>query len=252
MKVAVTWSGGKDSYTAYHKVTEQGHEVTCFLTCIYLEPYIFHSLLIAELGARSLRIPQVKFEVKNYSKIYQNWMEILSRLKKEKGVEALVTGDIDSVDHKRVWDEMCGKLGIELITPLWDLPAYPESRYRERILNMELSTGMRAIINCIDLNYFSENWLGREFDRACVQEMRALVGPQGVGIDAAGEFGDFHTSVVDSPFFKERIEITRFRKKKTAWTGPGLGAAQERTGSPSIGNFLYMDIEEAVLKPKNH
>jgi uncharacterized protein (TIGR00290 family) len=250
MRVAVTWSGGKDSYTAYHKAIEQGHDVACFLTCVYLEPYIFHSLLIAELGAKALETPQIKFKVKDYKNIYQDWLEALSRLKKEEGVEALVTGDIDSVDHRQVWEEMCSKLDMELIMPLWDLPSYPGNRYRERILNMELSTGMKAIINCIDLNYFSEEWLGREFDRACVQEMKTLVGPPGVGIDAAGEFGDFHTSVLDSPLFKKSIEITKSSKKKTVWSGPGLGGAQTRTGSPSSGNFLYLDIEEAVLRSK--
>ena len=250
MRVVVTWSGGKDSYTAYHKAIEQGHDVAYLLTCVYVKPYIFHSYLISELGAKALRTTQIEFEVKDYSNIYQDWFEVLARLKKEEGVEALVTGDIDSVDHKRVWDEMCGKLGMELIMPLWDMPPYPGNRYRERVLNMELSTGMRAIINCIDLKYFSEEWLGREFDRTCVQEMKALVGPPGVGIDAAGEFGDFHTSVLDSPLFKEAIEITKSSKKKMVWGGPGLGNAQTSTGSQPGGTFLYMDIEEAVLRPK--
>jgi diphthine-ammonia ligase len=250
MRVAAFWSGGKDCYTAYHNAIEQGHHVVYLLTCVYLEPYIFHSLLMSELGAKALGTPQIKFKVKDYKNMYQAWFEVFARLKKE-GIEAIVTGDIDSVDHKRAWDDMCSKFGMELIMPLWDLPSYPGNRYRERVLNMELSTGMKAIINCIDLKYFGEEWLGREFDRACVQEMKALVGPPGVGIDATGEFGDFHTTVLDSPLFKESIEITKFSKKKLVWGGPGLGDAQTHMGLPSSGNFLYMDIEEAVLRPKN-
>jgi diphthine-ammonia ligase len=250
MRVAAFWSGGKDCYTAYHKAIEQGHHVAYLLTCDYLEPYIFHSLLMSELGAKALGTPQIKFKVKDYKNMYQAWFEVFARLKKE-GIEAIVTGDIDSVDHKRAWDDMCSKFGMELIMPLWDLPSYPGNRYRERVLNMELSTGMKAIINCIDLKYFGEEWLGREFDRACVQEMKALVGPPGVGIDATGEFGDFHTTVLDSPLFKESIELTKFSKKKLVWGGPGLGDAQTHMGLPSSGNFLYMDIKEAVLRPKN-
>jgi diphthamide synthase (EF-2-diphthine--ammonia ligase) len=101
---------------------------------------------------------------------------------------------------------------------------------------------MRAIINCIDLKYFGEEWLGREFDKACVQEMKALVGSPGIGIDATGEFGEFHTSVLDAPLFKETIEITKFSKKTRV---------VKFGESPRRRNFLFMDIEQAVLKPKN-
>ncbi len=246
----MTWSGGKDCYTAYHKVVEQGHEVACFLTCVYLEPYIFHSYLISELGAKALEVPWVKFEVKDYGKMYQDWYDVLARRKKDYGIEALVTGDIDSEDHKLWFDDLCGKLDMKLVMPLWDMPPYPGNRYRKRVLNMELSTGMRAIINCIDLKYFGEEWLGREFDRSCVQDMKPLVGPPGQGIDAVGEFGDFHTSVLDSPMYKQAIEITKFSKKKIVWDGLGLGKAQTTQGSQLSGTFLYMDIEEAVLRPK--
>jgi len=108
---------------------------------------------------------------------------------------------------------------------------------------MELSLGMRPILNCIDLKYFGEEWLGREFDRACVEDMKPLVGRPGVGIDATGEPGEFHTTVLDAPLFKESIEITKFSKKSQVI---------DYGGSPDpTGNFCYMDIEEAVLGSKN-
>ena len=256
MRVAAIWSGGKDVYTAYHKAIEQGHDVAYLLTFVYVEPYIFHSLPIMELQSKALGTPQLKIKIKDP---YQDIFEGFARLKKEEGVDAILTGDIDSIDHKRVWGDMCSKLGIQLIMPLWDRPPYPRNSYRERVLNMEFSTGMRAIINCVNLKYLGEEWVGREFDRSCVQEMKALVGPPGIGIDAVGEFGEFHTSVLDSPLFKEAIEITKFSRKKLVWDqsegesrgAPGLSDTQTRMGSPPSGNYLYMDIEEAVLRPKN-
>lgn len=259
MRVAVFCGGGKDGYTAFHKAREEGHDVVYLLTFVYAEPYIFHSLLIAELHSQALGIPQLKVKV-NSKNPFPDIFEAFTRLKKEEKVEGIVTGDIDAPDHKRAWDEMCGKLGMKLLAPLWDLPPYPGNRYRERVLNMELSTGMKAIINCIDLKYLGEEWLGREFDRACVNEMKALVGPPGVGIDAVGEFGEFHTTVLDSPLFKKSIEITKFRKEKLVYGrregeprgARGLGDAQIRKGLPPGSSFLFMNIEEAVLRPKNH
>ena len=40
---------------------------------------------------------------------------------------------------------------------------------------------MKAAINCIDLDHFGEEWLGREFDRACIEEIKIPFGPSGIG-----------------------------------------------------------------------
>ena len=84
--------------------------------------------------------------------------------------------------------------------------------------------------------------MGREFDKASIKEMKPLVGTWGVGIDAVGEPGVYHTTLLDTPLFKETIEITKFSKKSLEL---------DFGGSPNrVVNFLYRDIEEAVLKPK--
>jgi len=247
MRVVVHWSGGKDSCTAYHKVIEQGHEVAFLVTYVYMDPYVFHSLPVMELQSKALGIPHIKIKIESTrpQDRYDQILDVHARLNKEEGIEAIVTGDIDNVHHKRVWKDACKKLNMKLIMPLWDRPFsfIPGNPYRKRVLNMELSLGMRPILNCIDLKYFGEEWLGREFDRACVEDMKPLVGRPGVGIDATGEPGEFHTTVLDAPLFKEAIEIIKFSKKSRV---------VDYGGSPDpTGNFCYMDIEEAVLKPKN-
>jgi uncharacterized protein (TIGR00290 family) len=244
MRVVVHWSGGKDCTTALHKIIEQGHEVARLVTYVYMEPYVFHSLLAAELQSKALGISHLK--VKVGADRFNDIIGALTRLKKEEGIEGIVTGDIDNVHHKRTWDYACKKLGVKLIMPLWDRHFFsllPGDRHRERVLNTELSLGMKPIISCIDLNYLSQEWLGREFNKNCVQDMRPLVGPWGVGIDAVGEPGEFHTTVLDAPLFKQVVEITKSSKKNEELD---FGGWPNR-----VGNFLYMDIEEAVLRPKN-
>jgi len=243
MRVVVHWSGGKDCTTALHKIIEQGHEVACLVTYIYMEPYVFHSIRVAELQAQSLGIPHVKVKVEGDR--FNAIVGTLARLKKEEGIEGIVTGDIDNVHHKRTWDYACKKLDVKLIMPLWDRHFFsllPGDRHRKRVLNIELSVGMKPIISCIDLNYLGKEWLGREFNSNCVEDMKPLVGPWGHGIDATGEPGEFHTTVLDAPLFKQAIEITKFNKKNEEL---------DFGGSPNrFGNFLYMEVEEAVLKPK--
>ena len=208
-----------------------------------MEPYIFHSIRVAELQAEALGIPHLKVKVEGDR--FDAIVGELTRLKKEEDIEGIVTGDIDNVHHKRTWDYACKKLGTKLLMPLWDRPFFsllPGDRYRKRVLDMELSVGMKPILSCIDLNYLGEEWFGREFDRKCVEDMKPLIGPWGKGIDATGEPGEYHSTVLDAPLFKQSIDITKFTKKNKELD---FGGWPNR-----VGNFLYMDVEEAVLKPK--
>jgi len=198
---------------------------------------------MAELQAEALGIPHLKVKIEGNR--FDAIVGELTRLKKEEDIDGIVTGDIDNVHHKRTWDYACKKLGTRLLMPLWDRPFFsllPGDRYRKRVLDMELSVGMQPILSCIDLNYLGEEWFGRQFDRKCVEDMKPLIGPWGKGIDATGEPGEFHSTVLDAPLFKQAIEITKFTRKNEELD---FGGWPNR-----VGNFLYMDVEEAVLKPK--
>jgi diphthine-ammonia ligase len=109
-------------------------------------------------------------------------------------------------------------------------------------MEMEQTAGVKAILSCVDQRYFAPEWLGREIDRKCVEDLQSLVGPAGKGIDVSGEPGEYHSTSLDAPLFKERIEITKFTKKSKV---------VDFGGSPfREGDFLYMEIEEAGLQPK--
>lgn len=242
MKVVVHWSGGKDCCTALHKVVEQGHEVVSLVTYIYMEPYIFHSFKVIELQAKALGIPH-KF-VKITDDRYTDILEALTRFHVDQGVQAIVTGDIDNVPHKRAWDSVCKKLGIKFLLPLWDRPLglLPGNRYRKRIMNIELQTGVEAILGCVDTRYFEEKWLARPINKQTLEEMKPLVGPWGKGIDISGEPGEYHSITLNAPLFKQAIEITKYAAKRKVVDFGGWPYRE--------GDFLYMDIEEARLVPK--
>ena len=230
MKVVVHWSGGKECCLAYHKAIEQGHDVAYLLTFVYMEPYIFHSLLITELQSKALRTPQLKVKIEDR---YQDILDALARLNREEGIEAIVTGDIVGAGcarlHQMYYEIMCEKLGMNLIMPLEN-----PSGDTYDVLDEEILTGLRPIMTCVNLNYIGEEWLGRELDRTSIKDLKRLADRE--GIDVCSEDGrSFHTMVIDSPLFKEAIEITKFskeisREKKRSW--------------------LYMDVEEASLRPK--
>jgi diphthine-ammonia ligase len=234
MKVVVHWSGGKECTLAHHKVAAQGHEVAYLLTFVYREPYIFHSLPVMALQSKALGTPQLKVKIK---KAYEDILAALARLKKEEGVEGIVTGDIVGAGcaqiHQTYYDAMCKQLGMALI-----MPNENPSRDTYDVLKEEIAAGLKPIMNCINLDHFEEEWLGRELDGASIKDLKALADKQ--GIDVCSEDGrGFHTMVVDSPLFKESIEITKFKKK----------VSKEKTKNWKR-TWLYMDIKEAFLRPK--
>ena len=207
--MSFTGAAAKTAAPHFHKIVEQGHEVASLVTYIYMEPYAFHSFKVIEQQAKALGMPH-QF-VKITDKRYDDIMGTLERLHKEAGAKAIVTGDIDNVHHRRVWKDACRKLDMQLIMPLWDpLNLIPGNRHRKRIMELEQATGVKAILSCIDQRYFTPEWLGRQIDRKCIEDMQPLGGPAGKGIDVSGEPGEYHSTSLDAPLFKQRVEITKF------------------------------------------
>ena len=234
MRVVVNWSGGKECCLAYHKVIEQGHEVAYLLSYIYKEPYVFHSVPVMELQSKTLGIPHLKVKIK---KAYEDILATLARLNKEDGIEGFVTGDIVGAGcaqiHQTYYDTMCEQLGMTVI-----MPNENPSKDTYHVLNEEIVAGIRPIMNCINLDHLGEEWLGRVLDKDSIKELKAVADKQ--GIDVCSEDGrGFHTMVLDASLFKERIEISKFKKKKNTEKAKNWKR-----------NWLYMDIKEAFLRPK--
>jgi uncharacterized protein (TIGR00290 family) len=234
MRVVVHWSGGKECCLAYHKVVAQGHEVAYLLSYVYKEPYIFHSFPVMEVQSKTLSVPLLKVKIK---KAYEDILATLTRLNKEEGIEGIVTGDIVGAGcaqiHQTYYDAMCEQLGMTLI-----MPNENPSKYTYDVLREEINTGIKPIMNCINLDFFGEEWLGRELNANSIKDLKALADRQ--GIDVCSEDGrGFHTMVIDAPFFKNRIEIGKFKRK----------VSKEKSKSWKR-TWLYMDIKEAFLRPK--
>lgn len=236
MKAVIHWSGGKECCLALQKALSQGHEVKYLLSYMYTDPYIFHSFKVMELQSKTLATPLVKIKIK---KAYEDILAVLTRLRREEGIESVVVGDIKGAGcaqiHQTYYDTMCEQLGMKLI-----MPNENPSKDTYNVLEEEINAGIRPIMNCINLDFINKEWLGRELDKNSIKELKELSDKR--GIDVCSEDGQgYHTMVVDSPIFREPIEICKFKKKNR----------KEKLKS-SKRNWLYMDIKEANLKPKKN
>jgi uncharacterized protein (TIGR00290 family) len=114
------------------------------------------------------------------------------------GIKGMVFGDIYLDEHKNWVERVCGELGIESIEPLWN-------KDTEKVLTGFIDVGFEAVIVSARAELIDEEWIGRRVDGNFMRYLKAK------DIDLCGENGEYHTLVVNGPFFKRKIEIIESR-----------------------------------------
>ena len=210
VNVAVAWSGGKDSCLACFKAIEESYTVSNLLIMMADDTTSnFHLINSDLLDAQSnaIGIPIIK-QVTSPDMYENNFRNALFDLK-NKGVEGLVTGDVfDVALHEEGWlDRICHEVNLIPIRPLWHLDT-------KKILTEFINEGFKAILVRLKNEVMGLDWLGREINQKFYEDLLNLG-----TIDPCGEHGEYHSFVIDGPFFKNRIEITD--SEKTSINGYG-------------------------------
>lgn len=191
MKFVISYSGGKDSVMALHKMLEKGHAPVGLLVMVNREMQRswFHGvdLKLLENISESLTIPLILCEAGQED--YCAAMESGMKRAKELGAEACVFGDIDIEDHLTWCQERCDAVGLKRLHPLWH-------RDRRENTNELIDLGYQCVIKCIRNQDLPKAFLGRRLDKSAVEEMTNR------GVDVCGENGEYHTVVVDGPIFR--------------------------------------------------
>ncbi len=221
MKAAALWTGGKDSSLACY-IAMREHNVDNIVTFIWDQPSLSHPLSIIKAQSEAIKIPFLWYKLKPpYEESYR---EAILHLKEEYGIQSVVTGDISYVDayHGNWIDDICRGTGVEVLKPLWE-------HDRQSILDELLANNFKIMFSCVKEPWMTETWLGRTLDLSSVKEMQEL--HRNKGLDLCGENGEYHTMVLDAPYFAKIIDIPYFQKKKTK-------------------NGFIMEQIEISLKPK--
>jgi diphthine-ammonia ligase len=202
--VAIAWTGGKDSSLALHEAEASGCRINSLVTFAPTNArFLAHPLTFMRLQAQALSLPHRVIEVEApYERSYEN--AILS-LKKEHGIDALVTGDIDEVvGQSPDWMLDRGvRCGVDVLRPLWQ-------RDRFELLYRFISLRFRAIFSCVKMPWFTEEWLGTGLSHSSIERLRDL--SKRTELDVCGERGEYHTMVLDGPLFRKRVEIVSYSK----------------------------------------
>jgi len=209
-KVAVLFSGAKDSTFAIYQSMNMGMDVKFLVTINPKsdESYMFHhpNIKWAGLQAEALGIKIITKETEGEKeKELDDLKEVLSSIKDD--IDGVVSGALESRYQRVRIDRICRELGLESFAPLW---MRSMSDYLEEIIK----TGFKVIITAVAAEGLDESWLGRKLDKKLIKDLEKA--SLKYGIHKGFEGGEAETFVLDGPIFKKRVKILEARKE---WDG---------------------------------
>lgn len=193
-KFVMSFSCGKDSTLALHKMIQQGHEPVALIVMINakLNRSYFHGADEAMLKKieQALNIPVLRASTTGED--YHLVMEQALREAQQMGAEVACFGDID-IEENRAWSEdRCKNVGVRADFPLWN---HDRTENVQELINL----GYRCLIKTVNNTMLPKSLLGQTMDAGVVKVMQER------GIDVCGENGEYHTMVVDGPIFSHPI-----------------------------------------------
>ncbi len=212
MKLASLYSGGKDSTYSLYKAIGAGHEVVVLISMKSknLASYMFHipNIDLVKLQAKALGIPLIFRRTAGVKEeeLADLRAAILEAKEKYK-IEGVVSGAVASEYQRQRIAKICEELGLESVCPLWHSEP-------EEYLSEFLKDGFEAIFSGVAAHGLTEKWLGRQFDSAALEELKAL--HQKFKIHISGEGGEYETLVTDGPIFKKKLVV---EKGEIIWRG---------------------------------
>ncbi|QSB09453.1 diphthine--ammonia ligase [Lysinibacillus fusiformis] len=193
-----SFSGGKDSVLALYKASQVGQAMGLI---VMLEEEGKRSrshgmppeLIQAQADSIGLPVYIAAASWADYEEVFVGLLENA----KQQGAEVLVTGDLDMPAHGCWHDEVTKRVGLKLGMPLWEM------NHREAVDEF-MNLGFVTMIVTVNISLgMTEDDLGRVLTPEYVKELEAR------NIDPCGEGGEFHTTVIDGPLFRQPIAVRK-------------------------------------------
>jgi uncharacterized protein (TIGR00290 family) len=197
----VFFSGGKDGLYALYLAQENGINVEYLLTLkttIGLSPHYENIEAMAKM-AEIMGKKMVIFDMKDGSDKLSNFISALD-------VSGIIGGDISLEDHLKWIEKLSQSADIKAIEPLW-------KRNSLELVMEIVSKGFQYSIIAVDKKKLSKNWLGYTFRNS--EDIEKFV-KENPAIDPAGEGGEFHTFVIQSPLFDEKLDLKIIKRCESA------------------------------------
>lgn len=203
MRVAVLFSGGKDSAWVTHLCLSWGWEVEWVTVHPQADSMMFHhpNTRWCGLQARAAGIRLHPVKAASHAEELADLERALARLKARKRdpIQGIVSGAVASEYQKQRIELIGHRLGLPTFAPLWHKG--PEA-LREMLGQMEVR------LVAVSAQGLDDKWLGRRLGPEDVDRLLALR-PE---VSPFLEGGEGETFVADAPYFGSRIAIVRERR----------------------------------------
>jgi uncharacterized protein (TIGR00290 family) len=240
--VVASWSGGKDSYLAYHEAMSQGLEVSSLFNYVLKETgkpskfkvsslfnYVFRvggpmpgkvqslftyatkNILVCDINHEVTPevIPvQAKAMEIPLVQFDFTWVTFVDKFKTMiRSIKPKVEGVVFGVEGTEIDDHNNPLHHVcdELGIKLI-MPLRGKSE--EQILEKLVKNHVEAIVVVVGTNLLGEEWLGHKIDREFMDEISRLSREKGVPHQSI----EYHSLVVDAPLFKKRLKVLESKK----------------------------------------
>jgi uncharacterized protein (TIGR00290 family) len=152
-------------------------------------------LLHAQAAAVQLPLHVVRIPAPCPNEVYNERMQEALDLARRDGITHVVFGDL-FLDEIRVYRErQLARVGMTGVFPLW-------KRDTAELAREMISSGLQALLVCIDPRRMPAALAGRAFDQSLLHEFPSAVDP-------CGENGEFHTFTWNGPMFSHPVAVSR-------------------------------------------
>jgi ABC transporter with metal-binding/Fe-S-binding domain ATP-binding protein len=214
VKLAVLFSGGKDSVFACYRAMETD-EVACLISLISEneESYMFHTPNIKWTSklAEAMGLPILSWKTRGEKESELDDLEDAISLARDRfGIEGVVTGAIESVYQATRVQKICKSLDLWCFNPLWQINQLD-------YLRLLLSEGFEVMISGVFAYPLDESWVGAMLSEDLIQKLERL--SSRYKINPSGEGGELETFVLDCPIFGKRVVVTNSSRSYENYRG---------------------------------
>jgi uncharacterized protein (TIGR00290 family) len=217
-RLALSWSGGKDSALTLWALREQGIEPEALITTV-TEEYdrismhgVRRELLRRQADAAGIPLVEVRIPPACVNEVYEARMAEAFDSPPLSLVESVAFGDLFLEDIRAYREERLAAAGRNAVFPVW-------GRDTGVLAREFIAAGFEARLVCVDPRALDASFAGRRYD----EQLLADLPPN---VDPCGENGEFHTFVYAGPIFAEPVACA-------------TGTVVERDG------FVFCDVTAA-------
>ncbi|MEQ8193852.1 MAG: hypothetical protein RIB59_05125 [Rhodospirillales bacterium] len=202
-KAILSWSTGKDSAWALHRLRSRGDVDVVGLLSTTAGPDegrrvtvhgVDRGVLLAQAKAAGLPLEEVPLPDPCPNEAYEQAMHTVVERLKAHGVTHIAFGDLFLGDVRAYREEKLQGSGLTPLFPLWGLETGALARDM-------IAGGLEARLISIDTEQLDGRFIGRAFDEALLNELPS-------GCDPCGERGEFHTVACAGPMFGSPVNVT--------------------------------------------